>query len=326
MPLDILCADISTLAVDAIVNPSDPVHSGSGGTDHCIQNAGGPELRLACQELERLRPGTAQITEGYRLPCRYVIHTAAPRWKGGFSNEHATLLSCYRSCLELAEQHGCRSIAFPVLAAGTLAFPKVQALTAATDVMRDYLRHHDMQITLVVHDRKLFDISRRLYEDVQHYVDQSMSPPADFAPRMARPFRDLSERCVCNAPAPAESLEQRLQMLDESFSQMLLRKIDERGMSDAECYKRANIDKRLFSKIRSQADYRPTKPTVLAFAVALRMTLDETEALLRCAGFSLSHSSKLDVIVEFFISREMYDIFEINNTLFKFDQSLLGSR
>ena len=336
MPLQIIRQDITKMACDAIVNAANGTLLGGGGVDGMIHRAAGPELLAECRTLHGCETGRAKLTKGYRLPAKYVIHTVGPVWRGGGHGERELLASCYRASLELALEHGCGSVAFPLISAGIYGYPRAEALRVAADAISDFLAAHDgpeMTVYLVVYGRNADLISAELRGDVsgfldEHYVPARVALQADADAALCEPeaYADVCESVQTTFPAPAEeSLEDALRALDESFSQMLLRKIDERGMKDAECYKRANVDRKLFSKIRGDVHYRPSKATALAFAVALELPIEETRELLMKAGYALSRSSKFDVIVEYFIRRQRYDVFEINETLFSFDQMLLGS-
>ncbi len=338
MPFRIVRADITAFPCDAIVNAAKNSLLGGGGVDGAIHKAAGPGLLEECRTLGGCPTGQARITKGYDLPCKYVIHTVGPVWQGGGHGERELLESCYRSSLALAREHECHSVAFPLISAGVFGYPKDQALRVAVDAIGAFLldTSDDMLVTLVVFSPTPYALSTKLFTDVQsfiddHYVDTHYDACAERM-RSMRLHAMLGDAAPAAKPMPAaapagaySSLEQRLAHMDESFSQMLLRKIDERGMTDAECYKKANIDRKLFSKIRSDVHYKPSKPTALAFAIALELPLEETRELLQKAGYALSPASKADVIVEYFIRRGNYNVFQINEALFVFDQSLLGA-
>ena len=330
MSLHIVRGDLTTMEVDAIVNAANESLLGGGGVDGAIHRAAGPELLAECRTLHGCKTGQAKLTKGYRLPAKYVIHTVGPVWRGGGHGERELLTSAYRSSLELALAHHCETVAFPLISSGVYGYPKDQALTVAVDAIGDFLLRHDMTVYLAIFDRASYTIGGRLFADIAAYIDDRyVSDHADSgeerrrrAARFSRPVPLEAE--AAPAPCAAGSLDEALSTLDESFSQMLLRKIDEAGLTDAQCYKKANVDRRLFSKIRSDVHYRPSKPTAVAFAVALELPLEEARELLQKAGFAFSHASKFDIIVEYFIAHGNYDVFEINEALFAFDQSLLG--
>lgn len=253
------------------------------------------------------------------------------------------LESCYRESLKLALEHKCKSVAFPLISTGVYGYPKDQALRMAVDCITAFLIEHDMLVYIVVFDKSSFQISEKLFSDIAAFIDDKyvdthfdfnrsrrdewgestvlwtteiLPPPQTYAaPTVQDDF---------HAPTAVLSLEDAVKQVDESFSQMLLRKIDEKGMTDSECYKKANVDRKLFSKIRSDVHYHPSKTTAIAFAIALELSLDDTRELLQKAGFALTHSSKFDIIIEYFITSGNYNVFEINEALFAFDQSLLG--
>lgn len=326
MPLEIVRNDLTKMAVDAIVNAANPTLLGGGGVDGAIHRAAGPQLLAECRTLGGCRTGEAKLTGGYRLPCRYVIHTVGPVWRGGTHGERAQLAACYRNSLALAKAHGCESVAFPLISTGAYGYPKAQAMQAAVETIAAFLMENDMTVYLVVFARDAFELGGKLFHEVKAYIDDVyVDEHTDAAwERMRR--QNLADECVMyECPVEeAASLNELLEQVDEGFSQTLLRMIDEKHMTDAECYKRANIDRRLFSKIRNNPDYRPGKSTVLAFAVALRLTLAETRTLLERAGFALSHSSRMDIVVEYCIRTGHYDVIEINQILFELDLPLLG--
>ena len=339
MPIKIIRQDITKIKCDAIVNPTDPYYSHCGGVDAAIHKAAGEALYCACMEQGKLEVGKSVVTPAFSLPCKYVIHTVGPRYKGGEQGEEVLLRSCYRESLKLGAANKCKSIAFPLIASGTFGFPKDKVLKIAVDEISNFLFDNEMLVYIVVFDKTSYSISEKLFTDIENYIDDHyVETHADYgrdfmcmempmeAPcaRRSKAKRDAIEICESKAMLSEEGLDDILKKLDESFSQMLLRKIDERGMTDAECYKKANVDRKLFSKIRSNVNYKPSKTTVIAFAIALELSLDETEDMLRKAGFALSHSNKFDVIIEYFITHGNYNIFEINEVLYQFDQSTLG--
>ena len=263
-----------------------------------------------------------------------MIHAVGPRWRDGKHGEREKLVSCYRTSLLLAKEHGCETVAFPLISSGIYGYPKDQALKVAIDTISDFLLENDMTVYIVIFDRKAYQIGEKLFSDIAAYIDDNyVDEHTDSRSERLRRMRMLSDepeednRCPTGAPMAASTKHwmMHFRRSTRAFSEMLLRKIDEKGMTDAQCYKKANIDRKLFSKIRSDRLYKPSKPTALAFAIALELPLDETKEMLMKAGFALSHSNKFDIIIEYFIEHGNYNIFEINEALFAFDQSLLGA-
>ena len=329
MPLIIVRNDITKMSVDAIVNAAKESLLGGGGVDGCIHRAAGPELLQECRTLGGCKTGDAKITKAYRLPCQYVIHTVGPVWNGGKYGEREKLASCYRTSLALAKEHGCETVAFPLISSGVFGYPKDQALRVAVDTISEFLAENDMTVYIVIFDRAAYQIGNKLFADIAAYIDDHyVDAHTDSRRERMRRMGVVESRMLTayeDAPMAASGLDEVLAHLDAGFSETLLKLIDRSGKKDAEVYKKANVDRKLFSKIRNNPDYKPSKPTAVAFAIALELSLPETRDLIARAGYALSPSSKFDVIIEYFIMQRDYDIFKINEALFAFDQSLLGA-
>ncbi len=335
MPFLLVRNDITKMKVDAIVNAANNSLLGGGGVDGAIHRAAGPQLLEECRTLNGCKTGDAKITKGYNLPAKYVIHTVGPVWNGGGYNEKELLTSCYRTSLALAKEHKCESVAFPLISAGAYGYPKDQALRIAMDTISEFLVENEMLVYIVIFDKASFSISEKLVKDIcryidDRYVDEHGDKELEYRRRLATArmeaaaYSKIPEDKMCRPMMSSGSLEDFLDNLDEGFSEMLLRKIKEKGMTEVQCYKKANIDRKLFSKIKNDKAYKPKKPTAIAFAIALELSLAETEEFLKKAGFALSRSNYFDLIIEYFIANKNYDVFEINDALFEFDQPLLG--
>ena len=420
MPLTIVRNDITKLEVDAIVNAANTQLLMGGGVCGAIFSAAGADkLQKVCDKLAPINTGDAVITKGFALRAKYVIHTAGPVYHGGTHNEESLLRACYRNALNLAGEHRCESIAFPIISSGIYGYPKAEALSVATGEIGRWLLENEMDVYLVVYDKEAFAIMQDLLNEVKSFIDENyvdekerlygrvnrsdestrllaleadecaemsdmtqflftgeyqagqnvdnfsdnlhfqtaqpltkpptepiakppaqplakppakplVKPPAQpLAQQIAQQIAQPPSRLIAKPSAkriayPSAPLGDVVEKLDEPFSSTLLRLIDAKGKSDVEVYKRANLDRKLFSKIRTGRGYMPSKKTAVALAVSLELSLDETRDLLERAGFALSRSVVFDVIIEYFITRKRYDIFEINNVLFEYDQPLLG--
>ena len=365
MPLQIIRQDITKMRVDAIVNTTNEEMFGYSGVVLAVHEGAGPELDIECSKIAPLGLGTAKITKGYNLDAKYIIHTSGPVWRGGMVGESIILRSCYVESLKLAVANGCKTIAFPLISSGVYGYPKDQVLKFAIQTITEFLFEHELMVYICVFDRTSYEFSKKLFSEISEYIDDEYVEHSDdfdvsvnaeieikhcgilqcdedscdadvdfdviaFDERNACEFKNVSPN---NAPPKElpdftdinQTLHEYMKAMDKSFAYKLFDLIDERGMTDVECYKKANVDKKTFSKIKCNPDtYKPSKQTAVAFAIALKLDLNETQDLLSSAGLTLSRSFTFDKIIRYFIQKEIYDIFEINEALFEFDQVLLG--
>ena len=362
MPFTIVRNDITRMNVDAIVNAANEQLRRGGGVCGAIYAAAGVDnLEAACARIGHCETGSAVATPAFALAARHVIHAVGPIWQGGDHGEEVALRRCYRAALSLAYELGDASIALPLISSGTYGYPKEAAIDVAIDEIRAFLADdaHEMDVFLTLFDVDAMRAANGRFGPITALINDWYAQHSPFrrrsrwegslpsVGRTSAPYANeaLDDTAAYGTPtqapqalptaAPHEgaprrrgrtrfSLDKLLQRVDAGFSQTLLTMIDQRGLKDSDVYKRANMSRQHFSKIRNNPKYQPKKHTVLALAVALRLSLADTRLLLERAGFALTTADARDVIVEYFIERGIYDIYEINLALYAYDQPLLG--
>ncbi len=349
MPFQIIRNDITKVKADAIVNTANPRPVIGSGTDSAIYKAAGEkQLLKERQKIGDIAPGQAFHTAAFNLDAKYVIHTVGPVWVDGKHGERDILHACYANSLKKAAELSCESIAFPLIATGVYGFPKDEALQIALAEINRFLLTYDMNVILVVFDRKAFELSGKLVGAIEEYIDEHAASKLraseygenyETERRISRirrehylrssmhTYEDFSavETALSAIPdVSGKSLDEVLCSNEDTFQRRLFKLIDERGMDDVSVYKKANIDRKVFSKIRCNEDYKPKKKTAVAFAIALQLDMPTMLDLLSRAEIAFSPSNKFDLIITYFITNKVYDIYEINAALFKYGQPILG--
>lgn len=367
MALTIVRNDIVRMQVDAIVNSTnEQLIPGGLGVDAGIHAAAGPGLAAALRKIGGCPRGSAVITNAFNIStCRYIIHTVGPIYVDGRHGEERLLKNCYRSVLQLAKSHACRSVAIPLLCTGAYGYPKSEGYRIATSAVREFLfslsDDEDMMVYLVLFDREAFAVGQRIDAEVEERISddyreekkhflrasrrENVPREADFF-NGALPFAAPAEEpFAATRPAPAARPRAILSNMAESvigaaragkrikeyavqdlsFAQMCEWWCEQKGISKKEFYICANINKSMFWNMKHHPEQVPKKTNVLACAIGLKLDYAETQDLLMRAGLTLSKYYALDAVVEGYIRQGRYDIYEINEALFDRDLPLLGA-
>lgn len=352
MSFKIVRNDITHVKADVIVNTANPKPIYASGTDLAVyQAAGADELLAERKKIGCIEQGDIAVTGAYALNAKYIIHTVGPVWVDGMHKEFETLERCYAKSLQKALELGCNSIAFPLISTGVYGFPKDKALQIAVSVFSRFLLENEMQIILVVFDKKSFQLSGQLVGEIDSFIDANYIRQKRRSEYSRRPFRrsiiesditydsEVYEECsryteaeesepelLMSVPMPekAMSLEEELKNVGMSFHDKLFELIGESGMDNKDVWKRANLDRKHFSKIQCDEKYHPKKKTVMALCIALELDLEQAKDLLARADWAFSPSSKVDLIVQKAIIDKQYDIYQLNLVLFQYTNEILG--
>ena len=397
MPFKIVRNDITKMNTEAIVNTANDYATVGAGCDNAIYKAAGYDelLKYRTEKIGFVPEGDVFITPGFHLQAKYIIHAVSPLYKGGDQGEESKLRSCYRKSLQLAKENGIKSIAFPLISTGGFGYPKEEGMRIAVDEINAFLLSNDMLVYLVVFDTKAAMFGKKIYPDLEAYIDQNYVrdkhkeeyenasfgfkrpgdarygeyffgaeqrerrtrrngedqkrepahfgmtavPLANSAPKVNKPLftdpifqkeckMDVPMEKKCMAPDPVcenqeksffdfgeqheSKLEERIKHRPDTFSEYLMYLIQDKKMDNAEVWKRAIVDKKVFSKIKNNPNYHPQKLTALCLCVGAKLNLDESKDLLARAGYALSPCDKTDIIFSYFIENEIYDMIELD--------------
>ena len=354
MPFKIVRNDITKVKADVIVNTANPNPICASGTDLAIYEAAGKEKLLEEREsIGKIARGDIAVTGAYNLKAKYIIHTVGPVWTDGKHHEFEILENCYQKSLQKALKLECESIAFPLIATGAYGFPKDKALQIAVSVFSRFLTENEMEIILVVFDKRSFQLSGQIVGDIDSYIDANYVreirrkeypirsrrstrikelAEEDFNEEMLQreednyPLEEMTDTGMTELFMPLEniSLEDQLANIGVSFHDKLFELIEEAHLDNKDVWKRANLDRKHFSKIQCDQNYHPKKKTVMALCIALHLDLEQSRDLLARADWAFSPSSKVDLIVQKAIIDKQYDIMQLNVTLFKYTNEILG--
>ena len=326
MPLKFVSDDITTISADAIISPCSPHPTVTESLNGDIYRTAGDALLAARKELGALPFGHSAVSPAFGLSAQYVIHVAVPLWQGGIYQEADVLKRCYETIFFHASRLSITSLAIPLLGYGTQGVPYEIAYEIFFDTFINTKDIQDIHIYLVNTKPHLLQHTKNR-QDIAEYISCMFSPINNLSQASRTATLRINEAEARYRPQSSidKDLTALLSNREKSFSATLLSHIKHRGLKEPAVYKKANIDRKLFSKIKTNPNYQPTKATALAFAIALELTLPETNEFLRTAGYTLTYSSKFDIIIEYFILKQVYDIFTINETLFAFGEPSLGS-
>ena len=357
MPFQIIRNDITKVKADAIVNTANPKPTYGDGTDNAIYEAAGKKnLLIERKKIGDIEPGQAAVTPAFNLNAKYIIHTVGPLWQGGEKGEFDVLKSCYENSLKIAVDLKCKSIAFPLIATGVYGFPKDKALQIAISVIEPFVMEHSMKVIMVVFDKKSFELSGKLVEKIEAYVDENY-----VAKQRKRQYRNDTEENVSEKdleqrmrerrrrerdemlmlgeisleeykPKPKQSvssggigqsgkvkIEDLLASAEKTFQEKFFELMDERGLKPSEVYTAADLSRQFFSKMQCDKYFHPNKYTAIKLCLTLKLDIDQTMDLLSRAGWTLSPSSKIDLVVKGFIINNIHNEVRIDMYLFDHD-------